>query len=48
MKGWIPVAAEIERVDWPASSTVRMVFFCAEERDYMMMKVGNKEVCELF
>ena len=25
-----------------------IVFFCAEERDRMMMVVGKKEVCELF
>ena len=48
VKGLIPVAAEIEQVDWPASSMVRMVFFCAEERDCMMIVVGNKEACELF
>ena len=48
MEGWIPVAAEIEQVNWPASSMVRMVFLCAKEEDHMMMVVGNKEVCELF
>ena len=42
------VAAEIEQVDWPASSMVRFVFFCAEERNHMMMVVGNKVVSELF
>ena len=45
---WTPVKAEIELADWPASSMVRIVFFCAGERDRMMMVVGNKEVCELF
>ena len=35
-------------MDWPASSMVRIVFFCAEERDRMMMVVGKKEACELF
>ena len=34
--------------DWPASSMVRIVFFYAEERDHMMMVVGNKKACELF
>ena len=48
VEGWTPVAAEIELVDWPASSKVRIVFFCAGERDCMMIVVGNKEVCELF
>ena len=42
------MAVEIERVDWPASSMVRIVCFCAGERDRMMMVVGKKEVCELF
>ena len=46
--GWTPVAAEIEWVDWPASSMVRILFFYAGERDWMMMVVRNKEVCELF
>ena len=45
---WVPVEAEIELADWPASSMVRIVFFCARERDRMMMVVGKKEVCELF
>ena len=40
--------AEIELADWPASSMVRIVFFCAGEGDCMMMVVGKKEVCELF
>ena len=48
VKGCTPVVAEIEWVDWPASSMVRIVFFCGEERDHMMMVVGNMEACELF
>ena len=43
-----PVEAEIELADWPASSMVRILFFCAGERDHMMMVVGNKEACEFF
>ena len=27
---------------------VRIVFFCAEEKDRMMMVVGKKEVCDCF
>ena len=45
---WTPVEAEIDLADWPASSMVSIVFFCAGERDRMMMVVGKKEVCELF
>ena len=48
MEGWIPVAAEIEPVDWPASSMMRMVCFCAEGRDLMVMVVGNKEAVNCF
>ena len=39
------VEAEIELADWPASSMVSIVFFCAGERDHMMIVVGKKEVC---
>ena len=48
VEAWAPVVAEIEWTDWPALSMVRIVFFCAGERDCMMMVVGNKEVCKLF
>ena len=41
---WTPVEAEIDLADWPASSMVRIVFFCTGERGHMMMVVGNKEV----
>ena len=48
VEGWTPVAVEIEQVNWPALSMVRIMCFDANKSDCIIMVVGNKKMCELF
>ena len=48
VKGWTPVAVEIEQVNWPALSMVKIICFGAKKSDHMMIVVGNKKMCESF